>query len=321
MNSIRALLLFLWILLAGLVSATAEVPEGVELSLRLYDKKIYHPDSAVTLHVGIVNSSSSPFAFHIADTKLFSLDLTVRNLHNEKIDPTREYIRRKSSNQQVLYREIRLLPGEEYAFLVQLSSFVRIEQPGIYFLRASLQTDMESSQAIDSNEISLHIRPGGQNRSSADDTREQIAELESEALKQRSLAPDEVVRYMIDARKRGEWKKFFLYLDVQSLMLEHQLKKEQWVRRSDVERQRMLEDYKEMLKSSMVNSEILLVPTSYKLIGYQVNLQDREEATVEVRARFKYRNFTEIKKFTYFLHRKDGYWEIYRYEVNNEGTE
>ena len=321
MNSKYALLLFLWIFLFAQAVSALQIPEGVELSLRLYNKRIYTPNSPVELHVGVVNSSSRPFSFHVADNKIFSLDLSVKNLHNESLDPTQEYIRRRSSNQQVLYREIRLLPGEEYAFVIELSAFVRITEPGVYFVQASMKPEIETPERLDSNEITLHVRPGEMTQQEQKYADEQLEEREIETLKRQDLAPDEVVRYMIDARRNGEWKKFFLYLDVQSLMLEHRLRKEQWKRRSDSQRQEMIEEYKDMLRSSMVNNEILLIPTSFRVVGYQVNLNGEEEAEVRVRSRFKYQDFTEIKLFTYYLHRKEKYWEIYRYEVTNEGTE
>jgi hypothetical protein len=321
MNSKYALLLFLCLFLSGQTVTALQIPDGVELSLRLYNKRIYTPDSTVELHVGVINSSSQPFVFHVADNKIFSLDLSVKNLHNESLDPTQEYIRRRSSNQQVLYREIRLLPGEEYAFVINLSSFVRLSEPGVYFVQASMKPEIEAPERLDSNEITLHVRPGEMTQQEQEFADERLEEREVETLQRQDLPPDEVVRYMIHARRRGEWKKFFLYLDVQSLMLEHRLKLEQWKRRSDAQRQEMLEEYRDMLRSSMVNNEILLIPTSFRVVKYEVKLNDEEEAEVQVRSRFKYQDFTEIKLFTYYLHRREGYWEIYRYEVSNEGTE
>jgi hypothetical protein len=322
MKSSITLPLFLCLLGMGMTASAATVPEGVGLYIRLYDKEIYTPESPVTLHVGIVNTTDTPFVFHVADDKIFSLQLTVTDLHNEVLSPTREYISRRNSNQQVLYREIRLLPGEEYAFRTTLSSFVDISGPGVYFVRAALHPFMDGPGHIDSNEITLHIRPAGQDAEAAAVTGdERIEDAERELLRRQNLSPDDVVRYMIDARIAGDWRKYFLYLDVESLMLAHRLKRERYARSSEEERRRMIEKYKELLRSSMVNSELLMRPSAYDVVQYRVNLNNREDAEVTVLSRFSYPEYTEIKRFIYYLHRPDQYWQIHDYDVINEGTE
>lgn len=299
----------------------SSLPEGVELSLSLYEKQIYTPDSTVQLRVEVHNSSETPYSFQIADDKAFSLEITAKDLHNEKIDVTEEYLSKKHSNQQVLYRQIRLLPGETYAFRTSLSSFVTIAEPGIYFLEARLHTEISGGQTLESNELTLHIRPGKTTEQHVSVEEKQLEEEKEQILRKRNLSPDEVVRYMINARIQGNWEKYFLYLDVKSLMLEHRLKQEQYKRRTEKERQQMVEEYKELLRSSMVNNEILLRPTSFEVVRYHVNLQNREEAEVTVRARFKHQSYTEIKRFTYYLNKANTYWQVYKYDVINMGTE
>ncbi|MFO7849787.1 MAG: hypothetical protein R6V67_07495 [Spirochaetia bacterium] len=324
MNSKYAFSLFLCIMLSittGQAAMATSVPEGVELSIRLHDKQIYTPDTQVHLYVGLSNSSDAPFTFHVADEKIFGMKLSVTDIRNEPLSPTKEYISRRHSNQQVLYRDVRLLPGEEYGFLVRLSSFVEVTEPGIYFIKASLRPDIEENAEITSNEITLHMRPDTGEVDKSMEIEEQIEEEETEILKKENLPPDEVVRYMINARQQEDWKKFFLYLDVKSLLLENRLKRERYKRASESERTRMIEEYKDLLRSSMVNDEILMKPSSFDITRYQVDMSDRKEAEVSVRARFKYQDFTEIKMFTYYLKQSEGYWQVYRYEVTHEGTE
>ena len=320
-NSLFALLLFLCTLLLGHTAAALTIPDGVRLTIRLYDKKIYTPETEVKLRVGIINGSESPFVFHVADDKIYSLELAVKNLHNERLSSTEEYIRRTHSNQQVLYREVRLLPGEEYAFMASLSSYVDIEEPGVYFVRASLNPVMDGSGSLSSNEITLHVRPSETGEETPVTSRETIEKREEEVLRRQNLTPDDVIRYMIDALIHEDWQRFFLYLDVESLMLEHRLRRERYETASEPERQSMIEDYRELLRSSMVHGDILMRPSSYEVVQYRVNLRDREEATVTVLSRFTYPEYTEIKRFTYYLRRPEDYWKVYSYDVINEGTE
>ncbi|MFO7850768.1 MAG: hypothetical protein R6V67_12510 [Spirochaetia bacterium] len=324
MNSKYARSLFLCIMLSVLTGAAATAatfPDGVDLSIRLHNKQIYTTNTPVYLYAGISNSTGSPFTIHVADEKIFGLQIHVTDIRNEPLSPTREYISRRHSNQQVLYREVRLLPGEEYGFRVPLSSFVEVSEPGIYFVQASMKPDIEENAELTSNEITLHIRPDTGEAVESMEIEEQIKTREADILKKENLSPDEVVRYMITARQREDWKKFFLYLDVESLLLEHRLKRERYERASDSERNRMIEDYKDLLRSSMVNNEILLKPNSFDITRYRVDMSNNKAAEVTVRARFEYQGFTEIKMFTYYLNQSEGYWQIYRYEVTHEGTE
>ncbi|MFP4267418.1 MAG: hypothetical protein ACLFQW_05405 [Spirochaetaceae bacterium] len=327
MNSKYALSLFLCIMLSvitGGAATAATVPDGVDLSIRLHNKQIYTTNTPVYLYAGISNSTDSPFTVHLADEKIFSLQITVTDIRNEALSPTKEYISRRDSDQQVLYREVRLLPGEEYGFKVPLSSFVDVKEPGIYFVQASMKPNIEENPELTSNEITLHIRPdkeaSGESVESGE-IEEQIESGETDILQKEQLSPDEVVRYMITARQQEDWKKFFLYLDVESLLVEHRLKRERYRRASDSERKRMIEDYKDLLRSSMVNNEILMKPDTFDIIRYRVDMSNKKEAEVTVRARFKYQDFTEIKMFTYYLDQSEGYWEVNRYEVTHEGTE
>ena len=57
-----------------------------------------------------------------------------------------------------------------------------------------------------------------------------------EILKKQSLPPDEVVEYTIQARQLSQWNKFFLYLNVENLMLEDPDAKRRYNRSPEADR-------------------------------------------------------------------------------------
>jgi hypothetical protein len=291
------------------------VPEGVSLTVRPAEKRIYTPSTPIQLQVSIRNDSSSAFTFQLAESYLFNLDVEVRTLRNETLEPSSEFIRKRSTNQHVYYREVRLLPGEEYSFRVSLDSFVELEQPGVYFLKATFYPDMQRNASFSSNELTFHVRP---DLEEVPEFQGRIDRETEEILKKHDISPDEVVSYTLSARQQGQWNKFFLYLDVRELMLKNPLKRREYRNSSEKKQIEMVEEYRDLLKNNVVDSDIVVKPTSFEILrtSYTSN-----QAEVIVRERFEYPQYTEVKRYTYYLHRPEQYWIIHDYSVVNERNE
>lgn len=287
---------------------------GVSLHIEETEKQIYTPATPIELQLSVRNESPDPFLFELAADKVFNLELNVTNLYNETLPASEKYIRERSSNQQVYYREIRLLPGEKFSFFVEASDFVRLNTPGIYFIQADFSPHLENSSSLSSNTLTLHVQPSMDSES---DYRSEVVASTRQVLQKHQLPPDQVVDYMLSARQNNEWEKFFLYLDVEQLMLQNPLKKATYRRSSEREQMRMVEEYREMLKNEMVDTDILLKPIEYRVLKTEYT---PEEATVLVDQEFKYPNFTEKRRYMYYLHRPEGYWGIYNYQVLGQGS-
>jgi len=301
------LYLFTFISVVPLLAATHG--NGVSLHIKETQKQIYTPDTPIELQISVRNESPEPFLFELAANKVFNLELNVTNLYNETLTASDKYIKERTSNQQVYYREIRLLSGEEFSFFVEASEFVDVHTPGIYFFQAVFSPHMENKEEINSNTLTLHVQPSLEEES---EYKSEIVSTTRDVLQKHQLPPDQVVDYMLSARQHNEWEKFFLYLDVEQLMLQNPLKKATYRRSSERERVRMVEEYREMLKNEMVDTDILLKPVDYTLLKTEYT---PDEAEVLVNQEFKYPNFTEKRRYVYYLHRPEGYWVIYNYQV------
>ena len=150
---------------------------------------------------------------------------------------------------------------------------------------------------------------------------EEKAMIEAETgklLKREILPPDEVVDYTLKARQKSQWEKFLLYLDLDSLFIKKPDRARSYKRMSEENRKAALKDFKNQLKQERVDRDILVVPTSYEIIHTSYT---PFEATVIVTEKFQYRDYTEVKRYTYTLQRKDKIWIISDYEIQNLGTE
>lgn len=314
----RLIRLFLLLLIP--FNCFAYTHEGVIFSIQFYDKRIYYlADEAhpANIEAIITNNSAETFHFKLADNRTFNLDFEVTTPTNIKLDHSEEFTIARHSNQPVLFREISLEPGEKYGIVVTLSEFIQIEKPGLYTVRCLFYPDLNLSrmgEALKSNTLALNIRP-------AVIFPEERAVIEAETgmlLKREIMPPDETVAYTLTARQKSQWEKFFLYLDLESLYLKKPERARRYRRMSEEDRLAALESFKKDLRQERVDRDILLIPSSYKI---EHTSYTPFEATVLVTTRFEYRDYTELKRYTFTLERRNRIWVITDYFITNLGTE
>ncbi len=306
------------IIFSILAASLSAVSQEIKISIRFYDKKIYYPDSPIYIKTEIKNESSETFRFKAADLRVFNFEFTAKTLTNLDLPLSDKFIIDRNSDQPVFFREISLEPGEEYAFIDELSQYVNVDKAGVFILQSKffpeLYNPSRENQRLDSNVLSLSVRPVP----GTSEIQTRIDEETGIILRKSPLPPDEVVAYTISARQKSQWEKFFLYLDLESLMLRNPDRKRQYIRLSDEDRHKMIAQYKHDLKQNTTDTSILLIPVEFEILKTQYTMN---EGTVKVIERFQYPTYTEIKEYTYYLRRDDRIWVIYSYEVQNKGTE
>ena len=132
------------------------------------------------------------------------------------------------------------------------------------------------------------------------------------------LPPDQVVDYMLTARQKSQWEKFFLYLDLEAMIARDSLRQRKWLAEGEDGRRQMLRQFRQELQSPVNDGDISVIPSEFTMERTQYN---NFEGTVTVLEKFKNGNFTELKRYTYFLRQKDNIWTIVDYSVMNLGTE
>ena len=289
--------------------------DGIDLSLRLYDKRIYYPETQIQVLIEITNNTNGTYRFKAAQDRRFNIDFEVRTLTNEPVRHSEQFITAVERNQQVYYRDIDLEPGERYSFVEPLKAYIALETPGAYVAQAFYSPDLTVVEnKLRSNLISFTVRPSA----GPAGIRAGIDEVTGEILRKEPLPPDETVEYLIRARQKEEWNKFFLYLDTQSLMLQNPDARRRFDRSSEAERLQMVDDFHSALQARETPDEILLIPYSYEIVETRYT---PERGAVDVIERFRNPDFIEVKQFTYNLERRDGVWMIISYDVRNLGTE
>ena len=131
------------------------------------------------------------------------------------------------------------------------------------------------------------------------------------------MPPDQVVGYTVEGLQDGAWNRYFLYIDLEGLFLSNPNRARTYRQLSDEERRDRLAQFKTDLEDALQEPELSAVPTSIEMVRTTYNT---EEATVIMDQSYRYATFTEVKRYSYFLRRRDGVWYIYDYAVTNLGS-
>jgi hypothetical protein len=304
--------------------------ENIELTVRFFDKRVYYlAEAPILVQVTVANKGSAGYSFRLADDRAFSVDFDVRTVSNRPLDAAPPLVRKRAGYQQVFFREVAVESGESFSFVEDIRDYVDFRDSGAYVVQARLfpglyrgplaaQEAVKAGGTLESNRLSLNLRPPS---IPGPDGIPLEMDVETNAvLVREALAPDEVVDYTLTARQKSQWEKFFLYLDLEALLSRSGARARQWQAESEEGRRRMIARYRDELQSAVIDGDIATIPTEYTI---ERTSYGAEEGAVVVLEKFRVPSgdYTERKRYTYTLHRRDNIWTITDYVVLNLGTE
>ncbi|MDR0376977.1 MAG: hypothetical protein LBH70_04200 [Spirochaetaceae bacterium] len=297
---------------------------AIELNIRFFDKRIYYvADSPIFVQVSITNKGAGPYRFKLADERAWSVDFGVRTVSNRMVEPAAVLVRRRSASAQVFFREISVESGESFSFVEDLRDYADLNQSGAFVVQARVYPELYHTAALtpqntflESNRLSLNIRPPS---IPGPDGIPLAMDVETNALLVREkLPPDEVVAYTLTARQKSQWEKFFLYLDLDAMVSRDGSRRRQWLAESEEGRRRMTARYRTELQNATVDGDIATIPSEFQI---ERTSYGAEEGSVVVLEKFRGGAYTERRRYTYTLRRRDDIWMIVDYTVVNLGTE
>ncbi len=288
-----------------------------ELSIRFYDRKVYFLGDEIMVEATVTNTGTQMMRFSVADNRVFSFDFDVRTTTNLALDHARQFITERTSDQPVFFRDVSLQPGEKYSVVMDLASYASFAEGGLFVVQGQFFPALwrsKDSQPVKSNRLTLTLKPPVV-------TQEMRAVVEAQTgalIAREPLSPDQVVNYTIQARQKSQWDKFFLYLDLESILRKSPEKDRIWRRSGQEAQGAMLDQFKQQLMASKIGQDINVIPTSFEI---QKTVYSPSEGTVQVLQRFAYTDYTELKRYTYYLKKQGAVWIIYNYEIKNLGTQ
>jgi hypothetical protein len=300
----------------------------VDLSIQFYDKKVYHVSGSsgepIYVQVTLTNRSPASYRFKLADERVFSVDFDIRNLSNQSLEPADYILRKRSESRHVYFREITVEPGESFSFVEDLRNYAALGEPGSFVVQARIFPELfressltpSSNRPLESNRLNLNLRPPA--LPGPDGIPFEMDVETNAVLVREKLPPDEVINYMLSARQKSQWEKFFLYLDLEAMITSDAARRRTWLNESAEGRLRMIARYREDLKSSTADEDIALIPSEFRI---ENTAYSGETGSVVVTEWFQVGRITERRRYTYNFRRQDDIWTIQDYTVVRLGTE
>jgi len=326
----------------GLAALPASEP-NISFNIRFFDKRVFFLDhDPILIQVTLTNNGPAPFRFKLADERAFSVDFDVRTNANRMVEAADILLRRRSRSQQVFFREVSLAAGESFSFVEDLREYANFAQSGAFVVQARFFPELYHGRTRFDTAISFAtgsgISPGGalaatgrpfeSNRLTLSIRQPPIIGLDgipvaldvdtNAILVRERLPPDEVVSFLLTARQRGQWEKFFLYLDLEAMLSRDPYRRRQFLAESEEGRQRMIARFRQELQGDMIGEVISLIPIDFVI---ERTVFTARAGTVTALQFYRVGNFTERKRFTWHLERRDDIWMIVDYSVMNLGTE
>jgi hypothetical protein len=318
-------------------AGATETPAGIDFNIRFFDRRIYHVENdPIYIQLTVTNNSPSTYRFKLADERVFSIDFDVRTASNRSLESADSLIRKRTQYQQIFFREIAVEPGESFSFVEDLRAYININQPGSMVITARMYPELSRPEVtktaatngdrvlpratvftLESKRLGLTVRPAAV--TGPDGIPLEMDIVTGAQLVRERLAPDQVVEYTITARQKSQWERFYLYLDLEAMLqAQNAANQRKWLNESEEGRRRMIEQFRLELQSPVTDGTISVIPTSFEIERTQYN---SFEGSVTVLQKYRNNNFTELKRYTYFLRQRDNIWTIMDYSVINLGTE
>jgi len=315
-----ALILLCFSSLSFLYAVESASSGEVEFNIRFYDRRIYYVASdPIYVQITITNNSPNPYRFKLADDRAFSIDFDIRTMTNRLLPEADMLTRKRTQNIQIFFREITIESGESFSFVEDLREYVGFSQPGSFRVRAKVYPELlrsTTTPAIESNYLNLSLRPALIQGPDGIPLEMDVAT--GAVLVRQRLSPDEVVSYMIKARQESQWERFFLYLDLETMLIRDAFQKRRYSAENEDGRRRMVAEYRQSLQNSTIDGDIAVVPTTFEILKTEYY---NDTGTVTVLQKFRQINYTELRRYKYDLEKRDNFWVIVNYSVEGLGTE
>jgi len=323
-NRLIALILFAFIGIS-FIHAFADLPGQVEFDIRFFDRRVYYVSSdPIYIQVTITNNSPNPYRFKLADDRAFSIDFDIRTMTNRQLPEADSLIRKRTQYNQIFFREITIESGESFSFVEDLRDYVSFTQSGSYRVRAFVYPELirtvslppsSGIQTLESNYLNLTIRPPA---IPGPDGIPLDMDIDTGAvLVRQPISPDAVVSYMLTARQQSQWERFFLYLELDTMLQRDAYTRRSYLAENEEGRRRMVAEYRQNLQSAVIDGDIIVIPTSFEI---QRTVYDNFQGTVTALLRFRHPSYTELRQYTYYLEKRDNIWMIVDYSVQPMGT-
>jgi hypothetical protein len=280
----------------------------LQVGLQFY-RETYRLNEPVPVQINVVNNSSGPVKFYISPLIYESLFFSMKTPKNEDVDllDTFQVEMKNNASSSGDFREMTLMPGEEFSRLIDLTQWFDIRESGYYYIKGMFYPNPDKKdESVESFNYKIFIKPPVvvEKQISAEELERQ-ADFE----KVMKLPPYDVIDDFLDAKMKKDWERFLLHIDSERLIKSFSDYYNAYQNaRSGTYQLQVIEDFKKYL-TTYWQDRIL----SYKILESHIKEND---ATVVAEVDFKVKLFSYTLRYTFSLYKNHlSQWLIYDYSA------
>jgi hypothetical protein len=290
--------------------------DSLILKIELSTPKIFKQNDNIYLDIKLINNSPSPVSTFISDDKKYCFDFQILTMQNQEIEHSKDYITSFHRVQTIFKSKIDLEPNQGYSYKISLNDYFEMDKTGQFYIKGFYYPELKNSDNKDqktlmSNQLTINIKPKDLEEKFIS---EKKSVEEEKRLNAEKRAPDEIIEYMLNARMNKEWEKYFLYLDLEKLILTNNLFKNNFLKADSEKQKELIAQFKIYLQKDTID-DISYLPHSYEIV--KTEYFPNGKGKVEVIIQHKYIDYIQKKYYTYFLYKREKIWYVYSYEVMN----
>jgi hypothetical protein len=291
-----------------LVSIVLPLSGELQVGLQFY-RETYRLNEPIPVQINVVNDSSEPVKFYISPLIYESLFFSMKTPMNEDVEllDSFQVEMKNNSSSSGDFREITLMPQEEFSRLIDLTQWFDIKESGYYYIKGLFYPNPDKKdESRESFNYKIFIKP-------PEVVEKQISgeEIERQAgfEKVMKLPPYDVIDDFLDAKMKKDWERFLMHIDADRLIKNFNDYYNAYQNaRSGTYQLQVIEDFKKYL-TVYWQDRIL----SYKILESHIKEND---ATVVAEVDFKVKLYTYTLRYTFSLYKNHlNQWLIYDYSA------
>jgi hypothetical protein len=282
--------------------------QGIQVELQFY-KQTYRLNEPVPVMINVINTSDTALSFYVSSLIYETFFFTLLNPKSEEmplLDRFQVEIKNNASSSGD-WREIKLLPGESFSRVIDITEWFDIKESGYYYIKGRFFANPDKKSDLnESFNYKILVKPPLliENKLN-DEEQERITVLENI----QKLPPYDAVEDLLDAKMKKDWDRFLAHIDAERLIQSFQSYNQAFENaRSGRYRLEVLDDFKKYLTVHW-QDRIL----SYKILESQIK---DDNATVLCDVDYKVRLYSYTLRYTFNLYKNHvNQWLIYDYSA------
>ncbi|MBU1077792.1 MAG: hypothetical protein KKH98_10900 [Spirochaetes bacterium] len=217
------------------------------------DREQYRIEEDIYLNVEVMNTSEDPVSFYVSPYKLNNVKLYILNLQNglildEKYSRILENNDLKKEKPELFeYTTKTLYPDEVYKFRINLPEYFDLPEPGRYKVKLEFDPFANSTlphKIMISNPLFFVLKD-----SIKDEAFNNMILSLKKIEEEKTYTPQGTIEFMLNAYQKGNWDGYFLYQDLNAVIMQYDKFRDRYLKASTVMKQKIISEFKEWIMS------------------------------------------------------------------------